>query len=578
MSNSYVESKSTGTKLILRLLLPAIATVLLLITAACTGQQQNPQSTQAAYQAASPTSPTAPADYTALPTNTQPPTSILPYPYPTAPFPPPPPDLTQEIPTEYPTHVVITTPLQDLATLAQESDLIVRVRTTAGGVEMHTLVIGVKPEQWIKNPKGLITDKLEVWIMTGVVGEVKRSIPVEIQANMTGSDDDKLNHDYILFLQRYDRGNLQENDYSLADEYASLSEIKFSNAGVFSIENGKIGFAGISKYAGWTVDDFIQEIHRYAPTPVPVSTPQYALTLMAHNAQIIAEVQWQQASPVSVPGAVSTGVAAAAQQGATAEPSSIPQLLQIVGVKNWITSQILGGYIGLDLTPAEYNRLSTGSGHYILFLNTPPWQGDECSDSMGFLGYFTLQNGLSSIFEVKDGKIASGGIPGFEGYTVANFEQIVKQRMPTPTPSPTNVPAPSWAPSVKNAVQQSAIIAKVELSEQQATPSGGVQTIAGTFQVQEWLKKPAAYSGNTIQMSTLTGNACTFFLGKGPYLVFLDLDKNADPAHPERGPFYLDVGTDSVFGIRGNTIQNGSYMGETLDKLEADIRAALQGK
>ncbi len=473
------------------------------------------------------------------------------------------PTATVAPPTDTPT--IAPTPVQDLAMLAQQSDLIVRAKTTSGDGQTHTLRYGLKPEEWIKNPDSLITDKLVVWVLSG--RDWHRPIPVVLQADFTGQDDESMSKEYILFLHK--AGNTPvstETTYWLTDEYINGNKVKFSNAGVFSIEDGKIGFAGIGKYGGWPVDKFVEEIHKYAPTPVPVSKSDRDLSLLGRNALMIAEVEWQRKPPKEAPESISTSAPTVEAAGT----GKNKPLLQVVAVKNWITGGIDWPYIGLYLTPDEYNYLAGGSGHYILFLRAPNFTS-ACSDSLTLLGYYQLQEGLNGVFEMKGNKIGYSGTSGYEGYTVDEFLKALGRLAPTPIPSPTthlDYPPPTFA----DWLQRATMVAKVEFSGQEEAPG---QEITGTFHVQEWFKKPEGYTMDSIHVRLSSWDLCRFSPGRGPYIIVFNLDKNSARDDPEHGVYYIETGGWSVFDISEGVVQYGSYIGRPAESLESDIRAML---
>lgn len=461
-----------------------------------------------------------------------------------------------------------STPIQDLATLAAQSDLIVRARVVRMGVAQYTLYCTLKPEEWLKNPGGLIADRLSLRVPAGRdwSQETPVMVPVVLQTGKEGllGEDSESGPDYIIFMRNsVPAENMGGSPvYRLTDEQSG----KISNAGVFSILNGKIDYAGIPKYKGWTVDQFTAEIRRYAPTPVPVEKAAYDLSVQGQYARFIAEVEMVSRSPWK----------------ASVGPGA--RLLQQVRVLNWLKKdQWAADMLGLSLTQEEYDRMRQGSGHYILFLTN---QGEQGVCPMGVpTDYFKMQGGQEGIFEIKDGKIGYSGIGGYEGYSLGKFEAVLRSAVPTPVPRPTaegeQAPPPPMPttestralPRFSGWVQESDLIAEVELLPGDGPTLTDPYWITATFKVQDWLKKPAWYSMDTVSVRVASYRACDFSLGKGPYIIFLRLDKNAQAGNPENSSYSYSIG--AVYGLRDGIIEYGGYIGQPVVKVEADIRTAV---
>ncbi len=496
--------------------------------------------------------PSEPLPPIPTPTDT-PDTPAVPTPIPTAPrpnIPLPVPSTTAPLPpTE--TTVPSPTPIQDLAMLAQQSDVIVRAKVDFSDGQTHTQYYSLLPQEWIKNPDGIIADKLSLWVLAG--RDWGRRIPLAIEAVPFDQKSDK---EYILFMhlakeRQWDR----TPSYYLTDEFADSSGIKFSNAGVFSILDGKIDFAGIPRYQGWTVDNFVKEIHHFAPTPVPVEKRVADLSLMGQKSNAIAEIEWlnRPSREVSALGG--------------------KRHLSSVKVTNWLKGGFKMGNLGLMLTQEEHDRLAAGSGHYILFFGTGDSDAQTSCDYSLLRYYWPLQAGLASIFEVRNGNIIYSGVEGYTGYSLDKFKDAMRSAIPTPRPEPTSE-GEAYGLSFNDWISEAQIIASVELEEDaNITAATSVTT---TFKVIKWLKKPSNYTSDTIRVAASDMEACTFSLGKGPYMLFLRLDKNAPADAAPVGPYYT-YGMP-MFGIRDGLIEYGTeyqYWGQTIEKLEADIRAAL---
>jgi len=489
-----------------------------------------------------------------IPTPTDvPATPVVPTPIPTVPrpnMPLPIPSTTAPLPpTE--TTVPSPTPIQDLATLAQQSDVIVRAKVDFSDGQTHTQNYSLLPQEWIKNPDRIITDKLSLWILAG--RDWGRQIPVPIESVPFEQKSDK---EYILFMHRAKERQWDRTpSYYVTDEFADSSGIKFSNAGVFSIRDGKIDFAGIPQYQGWTVDNFVKEIHRFAPTPVAVEKQVSDLSLMGQKSNAIAEVEW-----LNRP---SREVSALGDK----------RQLSMVKVINWLKGGFKMETLGLMLTQEEHNRLSAGSGQYILFFGTGESEAQTPCDYSLLRYYWPLQAGSVSIFEVRNGHIAYSGVAGYTGYSVDKFKDAMHSAIPTPRPEPTS----EWEAyrlGFTDWIHEAQIIARVELAEDFRI-DGSTSVLTTTFRVTNWLKKPSGYTGDIIRVTT-DMEACTFSLGKGPYLVFLRLDKNAPADAATVGPYY-SYGMP-MFGIRDGVVEYGTeyqYWGQPIEKLEADINAAL---
>ncbi len=467
------------------------------------------------------------------------------------------------VPSAQPSTKIATprpTPIQDLATLAAQSDLIVRAHVEWIDGQTHTLRSSLKPEEWIKNPKGLIADNLWLWVLSG--RDWGRNIPVAITGPILGGPDDgQPGPEYILFLHQAPSSEYSDAafpnpnglpSYYLTDEGRS----KFSNAGVFSIKDGKIDYAGIAQYRGWSVDQFIAEVHRYAPTPVPVDNATHDLSLQGQHARFTVEVDMINRTPWK----------------ASIGPGA--RLLQQVKVRTWVKKVDRYGLgwdadiLGLSLTQEEYDRMQAGSGRYLVFLTNLGEQG-ECP--MGVpQDYFALQGGKGGIFEVKDGKIGYSGISGYEGYSLDKFKEALQWAVPTPIPYPTTeskYPPPTLADSIRRLD----IIARVEIvSSGEASPTDPNSTTY-TFKVLDWLKKPDWYSADTVRVSDAGYKACQLSLGKGPYIIFLEPGQDS----PQYNPGHADYHLGSVYGIRDGIIEYGGRIGQSVDKVEADIRTAV---
>lgn len=437
--------------------------------------------------------------------------------------------------TAYPTYPAYPTPITNLAALVQRSDVIARARLVgtngAGGV----YIISFAVTDWIKRPNTVQLEQITLRAPSRDDLGTGHVLPHQFMDTGDG--------EYILFLT--------QNGTNPGGSFPSYALTDLSN-GFAIAHNGKIDYAGLTQYQGMAVPDFTTEIYRYAPAPLPIPKQRHDLSLLVQNSKLIVEAEWPKRP-----------AGEAAIEGGK-------RSLQNVKVTQWLKNPLSVDYIGMALTQDEYASLSQGSGSYILFLNPVEVQ-DVCA-SYALSGYYQLQAGLEGIFEVRDGKISYDGVDGYQGELVDKLKADIQAGVPTPVPQPTT--QAGTGRTFPEQVKSSQIIVQVEIVGQEGGPHPEYWKVY-TFKVQKWLKKPDGYPTDTVRVNVDNNAACRFSLGKGPYILYVRLDKNASPDTLYVGP-YVFADFLPVFGIISDSIEFSpfaEYWSQPVAKLEEDIRA-----
>jgi hypothetical protein len=263
-------------------------------------------------------------------------------------------------------------------------------------------------------------------------------------------------------------------------------------------------------------------------------------------------------------------------------------------VRRWLTAPLpdTGNVIGLLKTEEEDDALAQGSGHYILFLQTPT----DVRDCEARGDFFGITRGLRGILEVRDGRISATRLPAYQGWTVDQFAAELNTLPPPSTPRPSNKEEGFERPpatTLTRLVHESVFIAEgtVRLVEEYGFgEAGGIKQRDWEMGVQTWLKKPADWALDTIPFSTFNGpygdtQMCRMGLGANHYILFFYESPSVDSTGASTGRaakrgFRLTDYMAGIFGIEGDEIDYGgirSYWGMPVAQFEQEILAIMAG-
>ncbi len=289
----------------------------------------------------------------------------------------------------------------------------------------------------------------------------------------------------------------------------------------------------------------------YVRIPTPTATPA-SLDVLAQRSTLIVEAE-------VVPGDLDRA-----------------RTHQSIRVLQWL-GPARGGteFLNVEEAPAENDRISLGSGHFVFFLE-PNQRVYWCQGTEDF---YQITGGLQGIYEIRGGVIAWAGLRQYEGWSVARLEAALRALPPTPAPpgdaqagqeTPSGTPADPLA-DLARFVNSADMIAEVD------NPYSGAATgtVIYHFRVREWLKRPPGSFGNDIGFDTHCA-AGRISRGSGHYIVFV---VQGDPAASGwLRDSYLAGGSAGVYSILGGVVEMGRmnyFQGWPLDRFEAAIRAAL---
>ncbi len=316
----------------------------------------------------------------------------------------------------------------------------------------------------------------------------------------------------------------------------------------------------VSQHDGW---DLKQPVFVAASNPLPTPTPTSVHTYGTQGAP---------APPTPTPATVDDLEAqsvAIAEVDVAAMDNRNREFDGLI-VRRWLKSEdARSSYLNLWESPAVHDRISTGSGHYILFLRHK-LENYWCQQTEDF---YEVVGETHGIFQITGNKIGWAGLPQYGGSTLDGFISTLRPLIPTPTVTP--APA-AWPDRLAQQVNSADMIAEVVVEDE---GPGGTQTVVFSARVLKWLKKPGTVTKDEIVFAAHKCELGRMRLARNGEraILFLTTSTTRYPNGWSDGTF-LTGGPAGIYGIRDGVIFLGGYagyQGSSPDELEAAIRAAL---
>jgi hypothetical protein len=250
----------------------------------------------------------------------------------------------------------------------------------------------------------------------------------------------------------------------------------------------------------------------------------------------------------------------------------------VVRVRSLIKDRHVGPYdvpyLNVAGDPQDMKLLVKGR-RYVLFMTSPVRYGDCVLPPEEF----NLTDGKLGVFEVQGNRMGNAAMTGYGGMAVFDFEARLLKMIPG---SQYNGPPPAVPPDTGPAdlmalAQSSDLIAEV------IAQYGGAGTghYFYNYHVQEWLKKPAGFPTNDLDMSFST--SCDPIPTASPdehLIIFLNEQQSQDGDGNMRTYYQLDGGEMGIIRTNASDIVRwagiGHYRGWAFTDVERAIRADVR--
>jgi hypothetical protein len=441
------------------------------------------------------------------------------------------------------------TPISDLAFLAKEADAIVEVKGTgcSGATAWEYCYYPVN--KWFKRPAG--------WPQTDHL-----TLVTEHAYEPTG-----VKGDGLMFLQLCPAGS---TGMEREGEFCHVTE---GNSGMFTFGGGKVMDAGITRYNGWSVEQFETELGsvlaKLPPASSPTATPVWDVTLLAQHADAINVVHY-------------------------GGPQTIDTVLGMYWMGFKVTKSLKGGdkpgdvfpmMVGSRASEQLLGNLQPGRD-YIVFQNGPHLTGD--------IGLFRIGTGTGSGNDGK-GQIVESPLPQYTGWSEAKFEAAILAALNALTPTP--IPASGGSGGSSGSGSGSGnggssgsgrqwdlvtLAASADIIAEVRTDGVPSQLPNGWWPqnaVTKWWKKPRQYWGNQAEFMAQDeeGNPLPLTLQlDGDYIVFIGGLQHANGIL--FNPPYIVGGAAGLFEVSNGQIRYAgisSYQGWTVDRFNAELIKVL---
>ncbi len=441
---------------------------------------------------------------------------------------PPVPFITDPIPAPPP-----PTPISDLALIAKEADAIVEVSYLEGNGATGWTFRHYKVHRWFKKPADW--PRQSDYVDTNFIG-----LNTQHAYEPTG-----VNGDGIMFLQRCPPGSQFHMDED------AFCHVTGGVSGIFLFDGGEVAGAGITRYYGWSVNQFETELRslvtQLPPEPTPTATPVWDVALLAQQSSVINVVQYT--------GPDNTGMGQYWFQGL--------KVIRPLKGSNKV-GDLLAAWEGVGESRRLLENLQPGSD-YILFQS-------------GI--YLTGEVGLFRIGSATGGQIVESPLPTYTGWTDAQFEAAIMAAINSATP--TAIPTSSRQWDLTSLADSTDLIVQVHTN---GSPGAPTERWRPDSTVTRWWKRPSLFWGNQIQLPTSDerGNPLPVKLQPGTdYIVFIGGFQRDNGI--QFGGRYIVGGATGLFRIDGGSGGSGGqiayaglpeYQGWTVDRFNDELRRIL---
>jgi hypothetical protein len=211
---------------------------------------------------------------------------------------------------------------------------------------------------------------------------------------------------------------------------------------------------------------------------------------------------------------------------AEVEVVSAPSGANVLHIKKWlknITIKAEKGTYAEDTSTVlisgsaqDLSLLSSGKS-YIVFMSVPIPDYEDLDMCKRFTGTMALSVGAQGIFEMAGDLIGKAGLAQYSGQPVSLLEQDILSTLPT-EPLPVTHEPDTGPDDLVRLAQSADMIAEVHLVGADAA----VGTYFENLEVLKWLKKPASFSGTSIDMRF--GRCSDVFMGGfgQHYIIFIN--------------------------------------------------------
>jgi hypothetical protein len=441
-------------------------------------------------------------------------------------------------PTPAPPRPTLTPITWTLENLSRSADVIAEVEPLAISTpDQYTWQSqDVIVRKWLKKPNDVLTTTLQL------------SWPTSDYAQLPASY--RAGKPFILFLSVEAFFPYMYPDYSGPVDRCTphywarlIGEVvgqTVSTSAMFELAAGRVAYAGIPRYKGWTADAFekailanVARVTSEQPDPAPAE-----LRELASKSEIIADV------------------------GIVSQDAGVGRYFATLYVRKWykqpldMNDDIINMSYGTNGTDphgsAEVN-LADSEDHRIIFL---PLGNSAGRRSLG--GYYT------DVYGIKDGRIVSGKIDHYMGWTRERFEAALQAVLPKTAPDP--------PVNMVTLAHQADAIAIVHLYNQADERKS---------KVKEWLlnppsarKDPSSSPTIVIPIEITHRAACLLPAGDRDYLVFLH-EQPKDRFYYDYNRYQIIGGHIGLFELNTNTIGYAGlrqYSGIPRDLFEVAIR------